>query len=162
MHPDILRRAPASVNQQLRKVRTETAGKEVRNLRGVPWFGEPYLNVVHLLHPTHFQTGTLLVQVQHGGARINDHVLAPYDLNDRHPENFDIQQKASIPDVPDVITEAVIPAGHIPAVHLRPSGDSRADRKPNAFLFGVERQVPHEERPRAYQAHISPKYVPEF
>src|ERR1039458_3611137 len=159
---DVFRRAFASVDQQLRNFRTETATKEVRNLHGVLWFREPYLNALHLLHPIHFQPGALLIQVQHGGARIDDHLFAAQDFGDRHPENLDIQQETFIPDVPDVLAETVIPACLIPAVHLRPAGDSRTDLEPDALLFGVEGQVPHEERPWAYQAHIAAKHVPEF
>src|ERR1039458_8151259 len=50
----------------------------------------------------------------------------------------------------------------LPATNLGQAGDSRLDQVSLALLRGISRKVLHKKRPGAYQAHISPKHVPEF
>ena len=62
-------------------------------------------------------------------------------------------------DVPDVERELLVPRHRVAAVHLRPAGDPRSHLVAARLLRRVQRQVLHEQRTRADQAHVAVQHV---
>ena len=62
-------------------------------------------------------------------------------------------------DVPDIEGELLVPRERVASVHLCPSGDSRPNVVAAHLLGCVPREVVHQERTRAYEAHVSSQHV---
>ena len=65
-------------------------------------------------------------------------------------------------DIPDVIGELLLPAQGIAAVDLGPAGDARLHLHASRLEGVVERQVTHQQGPRADDAHVAAQHVDEL
>src|SRR5690349_5609770 len=70
-----------------------------------------------------------------------------------------IQAERLVVDVPEVEREAALPRQPVAPVELRPAGDPGPHVVAPGLLARVARQVLHQERPRADQAHVAPDHV---
>src|SRR6185436_9464292 len=106
-------------------------------------------------------TGGSLKIIDGGTTRLRN--AAPGKHFDCRPgKNSEVELEREMLHVIEVQFETFLPAQSITAVHLRQSGDPRPDVMPASLLWGVERQILHEQRPRANQAHLAREHVPQL
>src|SRR4029077_14952602 len=82
-------------------------------------------------------------------------------LPDRQQQDPDVEPERLVLHVPDVELEAPLPRERVAAVELRPPGDPGAHVVAAGLLPGIARQILHQQRPRADQAHVAPDHVDE-
>ena len=123
-----------------------------------PW-SDPPITITRL-------TTTLLVRRRsapaerlHGRVPGRAHAVTAEHLRHRLGQDLDVESGRAVVDVPDVERELLVPRDRVAAVHLRPPGDARAHLVAARLLGGVERQVLHEQRARAHQAHVAVHHV---
>ncbi|MDB4917876.1 MAG: hypothetical protein JWM95_5520 [Gemmatimonadetes bacterium] len=61
--------------------------------------------------------------------------------------------------VPDVIREPAPPVQRVSAMDLRPARDAGSYAVPPGLVGGVQRQIFHQQWPRAHETHVSDEYV---
>src|ERR1035437_5288914 len=81
--------------------------------------------------------------------------LTPEHPDHRQGQGFEIQPKALVIYVPDVKFEFLLPTNGISSVYLRPAGEPGPDFVTPSLLWSVARQVLHQQRTRADQAHVA-------
>src|SRR5262245_21734022 len=104
--------------------------------------------------------GSLKV-IDGGTARLRDTAPGEYFEN-RTGKNPEVECERASLHVIEVQFEAFLPAQFITAVHLSEPGDARADVMSASLLWGVKRQVLHQQRPRANEAHLAGEHVPQL
>src|SRR5690606_10394407 len=72
------------------------------------------------------------------------------------------QPKRLMVHIPDIVAELVLPRQGIAAVNLSPAGKARPHLVAAGLLGVVERQILHQQRARADQAHVALEDVPEL
>src|SRR5262249_16076228 len=102
----------------------------------------------------------LLIEVYQGEPGVLD-VFPTQHLDDGQKKYLEIQHKGARIDVPDIATQAFVPAYIVAAVDLGPTGHPSQHFKPTAFALGVVGIIARLQRPRADQAHVSSNHIPE-
>ena len=87
--------------------------------------------------------------------------MAGQDRPDARRQDFEVERKAPVIDVPDVERELLLPADRVAAVDLRPAGDARPDLEAPGLLGAVEPVLAVNEGPRADVAHLALEHVPQ-
>ncbi len=77
------------------------------------------------------------------------------------PQDEEVEAKALVLHIPDIVAELLFPGDRIPSVHLRPACDPRFDVMAALLLFRITLKVAGKERSRTDKAHVSPHDVPE-
>src|SRR6185437_8396306 len=92
---------------------------------------------------------------------VGDPVLAPH-VPERAHQDPEVQRQAQVVHVVYVQRELLRPRERVAAVHLRPSGDTRAHCVPALLLGRIERKVLHEQGTRTDQTHVTPDDIHQF
>lgn len=77
----------------------------------------------------------------------------------RQQDDFTIQPERAMIDIPQIEKKSSLPGGGVPPIHLRPACQARRNKVPPTLVWGVARQIFHEERPRADEAHVSFQHI---
>lgn len=96
-----------------------------------------------------------------GGLGVVD-VLFFYDAAQGSPDYGAIGAEGDVVDIPHVELEFLSPAEVVSSVTLRPAGDAGAYVVAAHLLGTIERQILHEQRAGANEAHITLKHVPQL
>ena len=81
--------------------------------------------------------------------------FAVEDFDEGAPEDFHIQGKAHVVDIPHIEFKFFFPAEAVSAIHLCPSGDAGAHFVAAGLLGGVERQVFYKQWARTDKTHVA-------
>ena len=94
-------------------------------------------------------------------ARSIDSVAAQYS-QESQTENFQVEPKTLVMDIPEVEREAFLPVNRVPAIHLCPPGYAWQDFVASMLFRGIAIEVMHQERTWPDKTHLASKDVPEF
>ncbi len=77
-------------------------------------------------------------------------------------QDLRIEPEAAMIDVPNIKSEAFIPANGIASIDLRPACDAGTDLVSAHLLLGIAVEIFHQQRPWANQSHFSAKHIPKL
>lgn len=98
----------------------------------------------------------------HGGFPLRRNAFFNQDFFDCQKQDFHIQPKAEIVGVPNIAGELFVPRKRVAPVDLRPAGNARFHFVAAVLKFVVKRQILHQKRAGADQAHLAFEDVPQF
>src|SRR6185369_13162254 len=81
------------------------------------------------------------------------------DLTEGQPEDFHVEPEGLMVHIPHIQSKLVVPTDGIATIHLRPSGYAGAKIMATDLLGGIERQIIHEKRPGADEAHLPLQHI---
>lgn len=80
----------------------------------------------------------------------------------RHQEDFAIQPKRAMIDIPEIKKKPLVPVGVIPTIYLSPPSQTGWNLMTTVLFRIVLFQIFHEKRPRTNEAHLAFHDVEQF
>ena len=92
-------------------------------------------------------------------------VIDPFageDAADGHKDNLHIQREADVVYIVHIVGKPFLPRRKVSPVHLCPAGEPGANVMAVMLLFVIQRQVLHQQRSWAHEAHLAAEDVPQL
>jgi hypothetical protein len=104
----------------------------------------------------------LSAELRHRCVTFRGYAFSLQDEDQGSPQYPQVKPHTKVVNIPHIELEFLFPSYRISTVYLRPTGDSWLDIMTPALFGGVVRQILHQQRSGADQAHISSYDVYQF